>query len=295
MSHLTVKRVCIIFNPNARGAKSRHVLDFLAGKATPDGSIQLSPTQLPGDATRLAAMAVADGCEVIVAAGGDGTINEVVNGIALSGVPLAVVPTGTVNVFAREHGIPLEMEAAWERLAAGATRTIDLGCAESHGAKRYFAQLAGVGLDAVSVRETSWELKKKIGPLSYIWAGLKAIATHRAEVDVHGGNVEARGGLVLIGNGRLYGGQFAVFPKARTDDGLLDVCVFHNHGYGNVLRYLQGVMRGVHTTFKDVTYFQCERIECTAAEPVPFEVEGDLAGGVPATFSIVPRALRILV
>lgn len=255
----------------------------------------LAPTHASGEATRLAAQAVRDGFEAIVAAGGDGTINEVVNGIGLSRVPLAVLPSGTVNVFAREHGIPTSLNAAWAVLERGNCRTIDLGCAESAGGKRYFAQLAGVGLDAVSVRGTSWKLKKQFGPLSYVWAGLKAIGTHRAEVDVRGGKVEARGGLVLIGNGRLYGGQFAVFPTARYDDGLLDVCVFHNHGYVNVLRYLQGVMRGVHTGFKDVTYFQCERLTCTATEPVPFEVEGDLAGEVPATFSVVPGALKVVV
>lgn len=290
-----MRKLCIIFNPAARGAKSRRTLDFLAAKATSESRIMLAPTQASGEATRLAAKAVQDGFEAIVAAGGDGTINEVVNGIGLSGLPLAVLPGGTANVFAREHGIPTGLEAAWAVIERGNMRTIDLGCVESSASKRYFAQLAGVGLDAVSVRGTSWRLKKRIGPLSYIWAGLKAIATHRAEVDVRGGKVEARGGLVLIGNGRLYGGQFAVFPEARCDDGLLDVCVFHNHGYVNVLRYLQGVMRGVHTGFKDVTYFQCERVACTSGERVPFEVEGDLAGEVPATFSIVPRALNVVV
>ena len=229
-------KLFVIFNPAARGEKSQRVRRFLETKAS--SSVTLAPTQRADEARLLAARAVSDGYRVIVAAGGDGTINEVVNGIGTSGSALGVLPLGTVNVFAQELGIPRQLEAAWALIQHGRPRTIDLARAESHGAVRYFIQLAGVGFDARAVRTASWELKKKIGPLSYVWAGLKTLSVPHARIEVSAnGNGSAAGVAVLIGNGRYYGGRFTLFPKARMDDGLLDVCVFETCGYLDVLRY----------------------------------------------------------
>lgn len=284
----------VIFNPVARGEKSRRLRQFLESKT--NDHVTLAPTEKSGDAKRLAAQAVADGQEVIVAAGGDGTINEVINGIGSSGVPLAILPLGTVNVLAQELGIPKKMDDAWAVAEHGGIRTVDLACAESNGAKRFFAQLAGVGLDARAVRAASWSLKKKIGPLSYLWAGLKTLRERPIPVDVRvdGTGQSARGMAVLIGNGRFYGGPYRLFPQAQMDDGLLDVCVFENSGSFDVLRYGQGILRGVHTEFSDVEYFQAKEFVCTAAQPVPFELDGEDAGEVPVRFSVIPRALRVM-
>ncbi len=237
-----------------------------------------------------------EGYRVIVAAGGDGTINEVINGMGASGATLGVLPLGTVNVFAQELGIPRHVEAAWAVIENRRTRTIDLARAESNGVARYFMQLAGVGFDARAVRAASWELKKKIGPLSYIWAGLKTLSeTHpRVEVSANG-NSSVGGVAVLVGNGRFYGGRFALFPKARMDDGLLDVCVFEKCGYLDVLRYGHGILRGAHIDLGGVKYFQAERLVCTAPSATPFELDGEDAGDAPVTFSVVPRALRVIV
>ena len=164
-------KLFVIFNPAARGEKSQRIRRFLETKT--GSSITLAPTQRAGEARHLAARAVTEGYRVVVAAGGDGTINEVINGLGASGAALGVLPLGTVNVFARELGIPRRVEAAWAVIENGRTRTIDLARAESNGVARYFMQLAGVGVDARAVRAASWELKKRIGPLSYVWAGLK--------------------------------------------------------------------------------------------------------------------------
>jgi diacylglycerol kinase (ATP) len=290
-------RAFVIFNPAARGEKSQRVRQFLQSKASADPALTVAPTSGPGDATQLATRAVADGYELIVAAGGDGTINEVINGIGTSGVPLAILPLGTVNVFARELGLPRKLDAAWRVVESGKVRRIDLACAEAGGTKRYFAQLAGVGFDAAAVQRASWELKKKIGPLSYVWAGLQTLAQPAAaiEVSVNGSGPRGRGPAVLIGNGRFYGGSFRVFPEAKLDDGLLDVCVFENGGYLDVLRYTQGVFRGVHTKFRDVHYFQTKELQCNAPATVLFEVDGELAGAAPVRFSVAPRALPVMV
>lgn len=289
-------RPFIIFNPAARGEKSKRFRQFLATKQ--GDSFALANTERPGDARQLAAEAVARGFQVIVAAGGDGTINEVINGIGLSKVALGVLPLGTMNVFARQLGIPRRVEQAWAVIEQGRTRIIDLARAEAGGKLRYFSQLAGVGLDAFAVRCASWELKKRIGPLSYIWAGLKTLSNAPVEVEVctNGAGPCGRGAAVLIGNGVLYGGPFRMFPKARMDDGKLDVCVFHRCGYLDVLRYGQGALRGAHIGFRDVSYFQVEQFACSGVgAAAPFELDGEDAGETPVTFSVAPRALKVIV
>ena len=189
-----MKRILVIFNPVARGAKARAVRQFLDRRAGP--GVTLAPTQGPGDAIRLAA--TDHDHDLIVAAGGDGTVNEVVNGLA--GRPLGILPFGTVNVFAKELGIPARLEAAWRVLETGRLRTVDLGCAEFAGQTRYFVQLAGVGFDARAVRATTWNLKTKLGPLSYVVTGVKLLRQTHAPVEVAPG---LAGVAVLVGNGRL--------------------------------------------------------------------------------------------
>ncbi len=288
-------KLFVIFNPAARGEKSRRLLRFLTTRG--GSSFTLAETKQIGDAKRLAAQAVGDGYRTIVAAGGDGTINEVINGIGTSGATLGVLPLGTVNVFARELGIPNRMEAAWAVIEGGATRLIDLACAEANGSIRHFVQLAGVGFDAQAVRTASWELKKKLGPLSYVWAGLKTISSRPVSVAIstNGSGPCGRGVAVLVGNGRFYGGPFALFPLARLDDGLLDVCVFETCSYFDVLRYGQGILRGAHTRLRGVNYFQTEQVVCSASGTAPFELDGEDAGDAPVTFSVIPRALRVVV
>jgi YegS/Rv2252/BmrU family lipid kinase len=286
----------VIFNPAARSERSRKLRRFLATKVAMSPNIALAATPWPGAAREIAGRAVCDGFDVIVAAGGDGTINEIVNGIGTTGVPLGVLRVGTVNVFARELGIPKQLDAAWRLIERGHTTQIDLGCAESRGTRRYFVQLAGVGFDAWAVQRASNGLKRKIGPLSYIWAGLKAVSLPRVAVDVScNGAGNARGQAVLIGNGRRYGGDFALFPEADQRDGKLDVCVFENGGYLDVLRYAQSVVRGMHTKLPDVKYFQAEEFECRASAVVPFELDGEDAGEAPVKFSVLPGALSVLV
>jgi YegS/Rv2252/BmrU family lipid kinase len=292
--HSTMDKVFVIFNPAARGEKSRRLRQFLEAKAATD--ITIAPTQCAGDAKLLAARAVAEGYTMVIAAGGDGTINEVINGLGSSGAALGVLPLGTVNVFAHELGIPSRIDAAWAIIENGRVRTIDLACASANGATRHFVQLAGVGFDAQAVRTASWELKKKIGPLSYVWAGLKTISSKPASVEIstNGSGARQGGVAVLIGNGRFYGGPFALFPKARLDDGLLDVCIFDKCGYWDVLRYGQGILRGTHTRLAGVQYFQIDQLVCSAAAATAFQLDGEDAGDVPVSFSVLPRALRVV-
>jgi YegS/Rv2252/BmrU family lipid kinase len=290
-----MEKLFVIFNPAARGEKSRRARRFLEAKEGP--SVTLAPTQRAGEAKALAARAVAEGYRIIVAAGGDGTINEIINGMGTSGVALGVLPLGTVNVFAKELRIPARLEPAWQAIESAHVCTIDLARAEANGSTRYFIQLAGVGFDAHAVRSASWSLKKRVGPLSYVWAGIRSLSkSHPAvEVSLNGGVPLGSGAAVLVGNGRFYGGRFALFPRARMDDGLLDVCMFETVRYWDVLRYGQGILRGAHIGVGGVTYFQAENLQCRADGPAPFELDGEDAGDAPVAFSVLPRALRVIV
>ena len=282
-----MKRILVIFNPAASsGSKALAFRRFLDSRAGPH--VTLAPTQGPGDATKLAA--ADQNHDLIVAAGGDGTINEVVNGIA--GKTLGILPFGTVNVFTKELGIPANLAAAWRVLETGRPRAIDLGCAEFAGRTRTFVQLAGVGFDASAVRAVSLKLKRKVGPLSYIVAGLKILRTRHAPVDVGSG---ISGAAVLIGNGRYYGGKVRVFPRAKLDDGLLDVCVFEKFGAFEMLRYLPGILCGKHPQMAGVHYFKTAEFTCRTTGTTPFQLDGEDAGDGPIKFSVKPGALRVIV
>ena len=225
-------RTCVIFNPVAKGDKARKFRQRLDDFGS---QCAIKLTARAGDARRLAAEAVVEGFEIIAAAGGDGTLNEVLNGIAdvtdgCERSRLGVLPLGTVNVFARELSIPLNLDKAWAAIRVGREIRIDLPSVEfSNGGRkerRYFAQLAGAGLDARAIELVHWDLKKKIGPLAYVVAGLQALRARGSPITVSGGGHTTTAELVLIGNGRLYGGHFELFPEAELADGVLEVCAF---------------------------------------------------------------------
>jgi diacylglycerol kinase (ATP) len=263
----------------------------------------LKATAAPGDARRLAAEAVADGFDLIVAAGGDGTVNEVLNGIddapnGFDRARLGVLPLGTVNVFARELKIPLRVERAWEILQREREKKIDLPSVKfsANGVhqKRCFVQLAGAGLDARAIELLNWRHKKKIGPLAYIIAGLKALREKKPKITVRADGQNFSGELVLVGNGRFYGGPFGIFPLADLRDGLLDVCIFPQADWLTMLRCAPGFLIRQKLPEKIVRRFRAASFELSSDLPVAFELDGEWAGNLPATFSIERERLRIV-
>jgi len=294
-------RICVIFNPAAKGDKARRFRRHLDEIGAQSG---LKLTSGPGDARRLAAEAVAEKYEVVAAAGGDGTVNEVLNGIAdapdgFERVRLGVLPLGTVNVFARELGLPQKLEAAWGIIRNGKDRRIDLPKveygAEGNRQRRHFVQLGGAGLDARAIELVNWELKRRTGPLAYVWAGLHAMLDTPPEITADGGASRATGGLVLIGNGRLYGGSYRVFPKADLHDGLLDVCVFPKVNWWTLTRCGPPLLLNGKLPAGVVKNFQAEQLTLSSKTPVPLEVDGELIGHLPATFSVEKGRLRVAV
>jgi len=290
----------VIFNPAAKGDKARRFRRYLDEIATQSN---LKLTTGPGDAQRLAREAVDEGFTSVVAAGGDGTVNEVLNGIGdaagLEKVRLGVLPLGTVNVFARELSIPIRLEPAWEAIRQGRERVIDLPTVQ-HGLpgarkSRLFAQLGGAGLDARAIELVHWDLKKRIGPLAYVLAGLHALLDAPARITVAADGRDYTGGLVLIGNGRLYGGPFRIFPEADLCDGLLDVCVFPRVNWFTLARCGPQLLLRGNLPRSAIVSFRVESLVLSSPAPAPLEVDGELIGHLPATFSVKRAALRVIV
>ena len=284
-----MNKTLVILNPAARSDKASRLRERIAALS---GGASMRLTSEAGDARDIAAEAVREGFEVIIAAGGDGTLNEVVNGIGGAPVRLGILPVGTMNVFATELGIPQgNLERAWSIIEQGNVVEIDLPQAND----THFIQLAGVGLDAEVVRKTTADSKKALGPLSYLLT-LVQVAAHkpsRVMLEAEGGRI-SEGSFALIGNGRLYGGPFPVFQRASLFDGLLDVLVFQNQSHWDVVRYFQAIAFGTHPQLPDVEYFQTSTLRVTSSGDVPVELDGEVAGMLPCLFSVSSQKLRVL-
>lgn len=279
----------VILNPAAnsdRALRARARVEALAHGCA------ICTTSGPGEAEILARHAVKEGFERVVAAGGDGTIHEVVNGLAGTETTLGLLPIGTVNVFAMELGIPSNnLDLCWNIIEGDNTRLIDLPSAND----KYFVQLAGVGLDAQVVQETSASLKRNFGPLSYLISAAQVAARKPPRLVIESPDTTVEeGSFVLIGNGRRYGGPFPFFKQAVIDDGLLDVIIFKQLGYLDIINYLQKVFFSSEIRLPEIEYFQTAGIRVSSDQDVPVELDGELVGSCPVNFQMRERQLRVL-
>ena len=294
------KRICIIFNPTARGEKAKRFQKWLAGVAA---QCVLKPTTGPGTAPQLAAHAVNEGFETIVAAGGDGTVNEVLNGIGLADgfarARLAILPLGTINVFAKEIGLSARLDKSWQTILAGNESNVDLPSAEftADGKRvtRYFAQLAGAGLDARAIELVDWKLKKATGAFEYISAGVRALQQKLHPIHVTAEGTTASGELVLIGNGQFYGGKLRIFPLADLRDGKLDVCVFPKVDWQAMARCGWGLLTNQMLEHSGAQHFSAKDLTLSCDEKAALQLDGDNVGHLPATMRVFPKRLRVVV
>jgi diacylglycerol kinase (ATP) len=280
----------VILNPAAhseRAQRKRAQVESLAQDCV------VCATTRTGEAEQMARHGVEEGFEKIVAAGGDGTVNEVVNGLAGTNVTLGLLPIGTMNVFATELGLPInDLELCWKIIENDSIRAVDLPKAN----RKFFVQLAGVGLDAQVVKETSSQLKRNFGPLSYLISAAQIAARQPPQLFIQSEDASIdEGSFVLVGNGRLYGGPFPFFKHAVIDDGLLDVIVFKRLGYLEIIKYLQDVVFSSDIRVPEIEYFQTRRLRVESHQSVPVEVDGELVGNCPVEFSLHERSLRVLV
>ncbi|MBI5879660.1 MAG: diacylglycerol kinase family lipid kinase [Chloroflexi bacterium] len=299
-------RAWIIFNPAAgqrdlREAIAR-VADVLRSR---DWSPAVHETTARGDATRLARAAADSGADALFVAGGDGTLNEALNGLAHSQTALGVLPAGTANVWAQEIGLPMlnplapdptVLAACAKMQIEGDVRSIDLGRVGT----RYYMLYASVGFDAhiVHQMEALGQFKRRAGALAYYVAAAAAAWTFRgvrARIRVDGRLVRRRIWAVMAANTQLYGGVIRFASEACADDGLLDVVIIEGPGLlaaaWNLIGY---VRRGVWPDPR-VRILRGQTIEVRTARPMPVQLDGDPFGVGPAQFDCVPAALRVLV
>ncbi|ACD82733.1 diacylglycerol/lipid kinase family protein [Candidatus Methylacidiphilum infernorum] len=286
-------KICIVFNPAARGEKAKHLLSKLHALV---GDVPIKVSQYPGDAEAKTEWAIEQGYDLIVAAGGDGTINEVVNGFNGREVILGVIPLGTVNVFAMELGLPRNIDQAWATILRGKIRVIDFPRAND----QRFVQLAGVGLDAKVLQLTHKHVRKTLGPLSYLFTVVYLLKEPQPSLEVIlEEGIRLKGSFLLVGNGRYYGGPFSVFPKANLDDGLLDCCLFTQ--LNSSLLVKQWLRSCMDKAFKDyeeeqeVIRFQSRQFVVQSSEEIPVELDGDFYGHTPVTFFCEPNKLKVIV
>ena len=285
------QRYPLIMNPKARSEKADGARRFIMDHA---GRFAIYASNSAEEAEELAAAIAAAGEPVVIAAGGDGTLNAVVKGLAGKKTALGILPTGTMNVFARELGLPVDqLKLAFEVIDKG--NQVDVDLFAMNGSP--FVQMAGVGFDAQVIEETKWEAKKALGPLAYLISAMKVLGDKPPKMTVHydEGHVE-EGVAVLVGNGSLYGGQVRLFGKANNADDLLDVLVFKEAGYKVVADSLAGLARGGFDEKMDtVAYHQSSGLRVECDREIPVEVDGELWGKTQvATFKNIPEKLRVL-
>jgi diacylglycerol kinase (ATP) len=284
-----------IVNPSAGQGRYRRIAHAIH-KTLSHSSLQyeIKVLQYRGEAASIAKEA-ANSYDVVVAVGGDGTVNEVINGIVGTQVTLGIIPAGTGNGFARELGLPLRPEEACRILVEGDIKAIDVGRANG----RYFLGTAGVGFDAL-IAEVAAE---RIGPLRGMWlyffAG--ALTFYRRtpqliNVEIDQKVVKLKPLLVAIANTRRYGGKALIAPDARPDDGLLDVCVIQNMSAARLLRHLPKLFTGQHIHLPDVAIYRGRNITIDAPSPIPVHVDGEaMEGRSRVQFTLLPKAVRVLV
>lgn len=259
--------------------------------------VELKLTAGPGDATELAARASRNGSSDVIVAGGDGTINEAIQGLAGSKARLAIIPRGTGNVLARELGLPLDQEEATLVAARGKSRRIHLGLAidETNNVRRHFALMAGIGLDASIVRRVQPSLKKRIGRGAFWVSGLSHLAKwnpHPFTLEIDGR--EFRATFAAIGNAPRYGGDLAITPGARLDKPEFEVCMIETSSRLRYLHLLSHAVRdGIPQNNNEVRFVKTNKV--VAHGDAPVQIDGELIGGLPMRFEISPDSLEVIV
>jgi diacylglycerol kinase (ATP) len=287
------RRVLIIVNPVAgRSHSSRRRLDRVVAALQRRGCTVVLRRSGPaiGDAGRLAREAEPD-FDIIVAAGGDGTLNAVVNGMAAAKRAVALLPLGTANVLAREIGLPRDPELLADLIVAGPARPIWPG----RVGDRLFLTTASSGFDAEVVAAVNPRLKQHLGRVAFAWAILGCLWRYRAcELGVRVDGVDHRAAAVIAAKGRFYAGPYVIAPRASLAEPMLDLVLLQRSGRLAVLSYLGALLRGRVARRKDITILRSRAAFLSADEAVPVQADGELIAQLPVLITIAEEPLRLV-
>lgn len=295
-----MSRAVVVVNPAAGGGRTARVWRRLSDLAAATLPFDLAETRARGDGERLAREAALAGAPLVVAVGGDGTLNEVVNGVRGAGTATVVgaVLTGRGCDACRNFGIPRDPAGAVRALADGRDARFDLGRAEwADGRRRWFAISAGAGFDA-AVAKRAAGLRAR-GAVSYVVAVLASLHAHRPapatlEIDgVRGPEVPIT--LAVAANAKYFGGGMKIAPDALADDGALDLVVVGDVGRFELVRWLPSIFTGGHLAHPRISVRRVRRVTIEAPAPLPTHVDGEPVGVTPVTLTIEPGALTLRV
>jgi YegS/Rv2252/BmrU family lipid kinase len=287
-----------LFGVKQRAAiRARTPADCTAAILSDLGALGIHPevfqTASHSETTAAARDLVSRGYDLVIAAGGDGTINAVVNGLAYSRTALGVIPLGTVNLFAIELEIPAEIRSACQLIAEGQIRQIDLGMVN----ERYFTSIAGVGFDALVMKEAESGLKKALGVLAYPLIMARMLARYRFEpirISIDSESRVRKGYLFAAGNGKYYSGDMVFAPEASMQDGKLDFVLYKSKGAGAILKIVRGLRTGELANYSEVEYVKAAEARVHRGTSHGVQVDGDYAGSTPVTIHAAPAALRVV-
>ena len=295
MSTYSRKETLVIVNPAAHNIPSRKRLDEADRWLRSQGwRVEWRETEGPGQATELAAAAAARELPLLFIVGGDGTLNEAVNGLAGSETALAAVRAGTVGIWVKELGIPKKPVEAVKAAVEGERRRIDLGRA----GERYFLLMAGYGLDGAIARQVRLGLKSRLGAATYAIVAIREAFRYRSSalrLRFDGNEHQADVLMLVAGNTRNYAGLVEITREARVDDGLLDVCVYQGKGTLDIILHVLRTLLRRHQRSGKVLYRKVRRLELAWEEPLPVQLDGDAFAESPTRVEVVPSALWVAV
>jgi diacylglycerol kinase (ATP) len=317
----------LIYNPSGGQVVVRHELDNVAAFLNRHGwSATLRETSKPLEATELARHAVNRGARVVIAAGGDGTVNEIANGLVNTDAALGVLPVGTTNSWALQMGIPalnpklpgtqvvkmiatLEERIAhplpanyYRKVLLGAARvlvgehTVAVDMGELSG--RYFLMWAGIGFDAASAKSVSLKEKRALGSWAYVLSTIKSAyrySSTNVRLNLDGKVVRVDTPFIVVSNIQLYGGMVEIGAKACVNDAKLDVCIFKGDGFFTFVQHAMKVLTHRHLQDPKVEYYQCREIVVESAHSLPVHVDGEPFTRTPVAIHTVPSSLKVIV
>ncbi len=287
----TPRTILVIFNPVAGWRRRSHLEQVLAHLVAMGLRYTLHETRARGDAERTARTAPIEEFDMVVAAGGDGTINEVINGLAGRNMPLAIIPLGTANVLAAELGLPETVYGQARTIARGPVRPINLG--QVNG--RRFVMMAGIGFDAHVVANVDTGMKRLVGKLAYVWETLVGFfkypfRSYRLTIDGR----EYTAGSAIFANGHYYGGRFVCARNARLVDASLHVCLFKTAGPLAALRYAAWMVLGRLDKLPDYEVVPAGSIVIEGGDGEPVQGDGDIVTTLPLDARISTDRLELV-
>jgi diacylglycerol kinase (ATP) len=254
-------------------------------------------TRKKGDASVFSS--ALSGTDRVIIAGGDGTFNEVINGMLTPGkdlterrsIPLAIIPLGTANVLAGELGIPVDIESAVQIALTGTVKKISLGRINGH----FFSLMAGIGYDGETVHRFSLGVKRVFGKGAYVLSGIQTLTGYNPSLILLKTQKETFTGFsAVIGNACRYGGNYQVTPKADITASQLDLCLLKSKTRKKLIRFIKGVILNNHLELDDVIYRKISKLEITSRDTVHVQVDGDYFGTLPVTIEVAKDSIEFV-